>query len=51
VQALLASNLLAALRGTATRPFSHRSLGAMASIGHMKGVAQAFGVPLSGLPA
>jgi NADH:ubiquinone reductase (H+-translocating) len=48
--ALLASNLLAALRGGATRPFSHRSLGAMASIGHMKGVAQAFGVPLSGLP-
>ncbi len=48
---LLARNLLAALRGAATRPFSHRSLGAMASIGHMKGVAQAFGVPLSGLPA
>ncbi len=48
---LLADNLLAKLNGTATRPFSHRSLGAMASIGHMKGVALAFGVPLSGLPA
>jgi NADH:ubiquinone reductase (H+-translocating) len=48
---LLAANLLAALRGAATRPFSHQSLGAMASIGHMKGVAQVFGMPLSGLPA
>ena len=47
----LADNLLAVLRGAATKPFSHRSLGAMASIGHMKGVALAFGVPLSGLPA
>ena len=47
----LADNLLAVLRGAATQPFSHRSLGAMASIGHMKGVALAFGVPLSGLPA
>ena len=47
----LADNLLAVLRGAATKPFNHRSLGAMASIGHMKGVAQAFGVPLSGLPA
>ena len=48
---LLANNLLAALRGAATQPFKHRSLGALASIGHMKGVALAFGVPLSGLPA
>lgn len=48
---LLADNLLAVLRGQQTQPFSHRSQGAMASIGHMKGVAQAFGMPLSGLPA
>ncbi len=48
---LLAANLLAAMSDAATRPFSHRSLGAMASIGHMKGVAEAFGLPLSGLPA
>lgn len=48
---LLASNLLAALRGAPTRPFSHRSLGEMASIGHMKGVAHVLGLPLSGLPA
>ena len=48
---LLASNLLAALRGEPTKAFSHQSSGAMASIGHMKGVAEVFGVPLSGLPA
>jgi NADH dehydrogenase len=49
--ALLADNLLATLRGDATRPFHHKSLGAMASIGHMKGLALAFGLPMSGLPA
>ena len=48
---LLASNVLAVLRGEKTQPFDHGSLGAMASIGHMKGVAQVFGIPLSGLPA
>ncbi len=48
---LLAANLLAALGGATTQAFSHHSLGAMASIGHMKGVAQVFGIPVSGLPA
>ena len=48
---LLAANVLAALGGATTRAFSHQSLGAMASIGHMKGVAQVFGMPVSGLPA
>jgi NADH:ubiquinone reductase (H+-translocating) len=47
----LAANLLAALEGRALRDFAHRSRGQMASIGHMKGVAEVFGVPLSGLPA
>ncbi len=47
----LAVNLLRALQGTTTAPFRHRSQGAMASIGHMKSVALAFGLPLSGLPA
>ena len=47
---LLASNVRAVLRGEKTQPFDHGSLGAMASIGHMKGVAQVFGIPLSGLP-
>ena len=48
---LLADNLLRSLRNVGTRAFGHKSLGAMASIGHMKGVAQLFGVPLTGLPA
>jgi len=47
----LADNIVAALAGQPTRAFSHRSLGQMASIGHMKGVADVCGVPLSGLPA
>ncbi len=48
---LLARNVLSALAGRPTRAFRHKPLGAMASIGHMKGVAQVFGLPLSGLPA
>lgn len=48
---LVAHNILQALSGKSTRAFKHKSLGAMASIGHMKGVAEVFGLPLSGLPA
>jgi NADH dehydrogenase len=48
---LLAQNIRAALAGRPTRSFRHKPLGAMASIGHMKGVAQVFGLPLSGLAA
>lgn len=48
---LLATNLPRALRGQATMKFRHKPLGSMASIGHMKGVATLFGVPLTGLPA
>jgi NADH dehydrogenase len=47
----LADNLLAHLAGQPTRAFSHRSKGMMATVGHLKGVAMAFGLPLSGLPA
>jgi len=47
----LADNLLAALDGRPTRAFRHRSLGAMAAIGHRKGVAEVLGIPVSGLPA
>ena len=47
----LARNLLATLHGRPTQAFYHRSRGMMASIGHMKGVAEVFGIPLSGLPA
>lgn len=48
---LLAHNVRQALAGRPTRSFRHKPLGAMASIGHMKGVAQVFGLPLTGLPA
>ena len=47
----LASNLLAAIAGGPTRAFSHKAHGAMAAIGHRKGVAQVLGIPLWGLPA
>jgi NADH:ubiquinone reductase (H+-translocating) len=48
---LLARNLLLRLAGRATDPFSYRSREMMAAIGHMNGVVDVFGVPLSGLPA
>jgi NADH dehydrogenase len=48
---LLARNLHRRLTGRATEPFSYRSRGMMAAIGHMNGVADVFGIPLSGLPA
>jgi NADH dehydrogenase len=47
----MARNLVRRIEGRPTRPFSHRSRGMMATTGHHKGVAQAFGVPLTGLPA
>ena len=47
----LARNLLATLRGEPTQAFHYRSRGSMAAIGHRKGVADIFGIPLSGLPA
>src|SRR5262245_35473736 len=47
----VAANLLAALAGGPTRAFSYKARGSMAAIGHMRGVADVFGVPLSGLPA
>jgi NADH dehydrogenase len=47
----LARNIVAACAGRATAPFSHRSRGMMATTGHLKGVAQVFGLKLTGLPA
>jgi NADH dehydrogenase len=46
-----AANVLATLEGGPTRAFDYRVRGSMAAIGHMKGVADFFGIPLSGLPA
>ena len=47
----LARNLIAELRGAPRERFDYRARGSMAAIGHMKGVADVFGVPLWGLPA
>jgi NADH dehydrogenase len=44
----LAGNLMRTMSGRATTPFRYRSRGAMASIGHLKGVAEVYGVPLTG---
>jgi NADH dehydrogenase len=49
--ALLARNLVAATRGGVIRPFSYRPRGSMAAIGHMRGVAEVFGLRLNGLAA
>ena len=48
---VLAKNLRATIDGMPTSVFSYRSRGSMAAIGHRKGVAEIFGVRLSGLPA
>lgn len=47
----LAANLQAAMLGAPTLAFRYRSRGMMASIGHLKGVAEVAGVPLTGWPA
>ena len=47
----LAANLLGMLKGVPTRAFTYKAQGSMAAIGHMNGVADVFGIPLSGLPA
>ena len=47
----LVGNLLSVLGCRPTRPFDYRPRGSMAAIGHMKGVAEIFGIPLSGLAA
>lgn len=47
----LARNLVEHIAGRPTRPFHYVSKGSMATTGHRKGVAQLFGLRLSGLPA
>jgi len=47
----LARNLRALVTGRPLQVFDYRARGSMAAIGHLKGVADIFGVPLSGLPA
>ena len=47
----LAQNVLAKLGGRPTLEFRYRSRGAMAALGHRRGVANVLGIPLSGLAA
>lgn len=47
----LAHNIAARLGGRPTRAFGHVAKGTMATTGHLKGVAQLFGLRLSGLGA
>ena len=47
----LAQNIVSTLADKPTRAFGHVSKGMMATTGHLKGVAQAYGLSLSGLPA
>ena len=47
----LAHNIHAAIEGRVPRPFVYQSLGTMASLGHTRAVARAFGVRLTGFPA
>ena len=47
----LALNLRRHIAGKKTADFNYRARGMIATVGHMKGVAQVRGLPLSGLPA
>jgi NADH dehydrogenase len=47
----LSANILATISGQATRPFSFRPKGQLASIGHNKAVAQVYGLRVSGFIA
>ena len=47
----LAANPVATLSGRPTQAFDYRVRGSMAAIGHLKGVADVFGIPVSGLSA
>jgi NADH dehydrogenase len=47
----LAANIVARLKGTPTRPFRHSPRGQLSSVGHIKAVAEVFGLKLSGFVA
>ncbi|CUH82516.1 FAD-dependent oxidoreductase [Tropicibacter naphthalenivorans] len=49
--AQLASNIAATVKGKALKPFQYKSRGALASLGARRGVAEVFGVKLSGYVA
>lgn len=47
----LADNLLATLRGGERKPYKHRNVGSVATLGLHKGVAQIYGREIRGFPA
>jgi NADH dehydrogenase len=47
----LADNLAGVIRGQAPKPYRHKYVGSVASLGLHKGVAQVYGIKLKGLPA
>lgn len=47
----LAANIMRAVSRQPTQPFSYKTKGMMATTGHMKGVAEVYGMKLSGLLA
>ena len=49
--AQVAHNIVARMKGKETKPFKHRSLGSLCSVGGHSAVAETFGMKISGLPA
>jgi NADH dehydrogenase len=48
---VLADNILATIRGGELRPYRHKHVGSVASLGLHKGVAEVYGIRLRGWPA
>ncbi len=48
---VLADNILAVLRGKQPKPYVHKYVGSVASLGLHKGVAQVYGIKVKGWPA
>jgi NADH dehydrogenase len=48
---LLGSNIAASLRGRPAKPYEHKYVGSVASLGLYKGVAQVYGIKVRGWPA
>jgi len=48
---VLADNVIAAVRGEDAKPYEHKYVGSVASLGLYKGVADVYGVKLKGVPA
>ncbi|MDP9222074.1 MAG: FAD-dependent oxidoreductase, partial [Actinomycetota bacterium] len=47
----LGDNIVAVLRGKTPKPYKHKYVGSVASLGLHKGVAQVYGIKLKGFPA